>query len=257
MPAKTNVSTPYGGPSFQHVAQLSARVAEHSSTAAAAQAQLDDLRNRREALSARLVDLNARQPVIGDGIDASLVEALVADPSAQPDPASVASSADDHLSAMTRWEADKAILTQAIARIEADLEAAEKAASAQSGPGGAAFREFVEAAHEALMTTFLREFERLKVDYLQPLRLLEALDEQGRIADGTMGHDRIIGYTHLRFGTDSTIETEQHQSRGRSITRHLHAGPLTPDERQKGEERLGAFRQALADLIPVSGRRAG
>lgn len=244
--AKTKTNLVYGNPAFQRAAELSRRFAEYEAAAGTAQAGLDNLKERRAALAARLAELDARRPVIGDGIDPSLVDALVADPSAQPDPASIATRADDHIATMTRWEADKEVVTQAIGRIDADIEAAEAALNARSGPGGEAFREFVETAHEALLATFLSEFQRLKEAYIAPMRLLEAVDQHCCIGSTCAGSNLIIRAGHRRLDEDSSIDTVSHGASGRSVDKHLNLGRLNSKEaRESAEKQIQAFRQAL------------
>jgi hypothetical protein len=246
--AKTRTSLIYEGPAFQRAAELSRRVADYEAAAESAQGRLENLKARRGALADRLAELDARRPVIGDGIDSSLVDALVADPSAQPDPASIASRADDHIAVMTRWETDKEVVTQAIARIDAEIEAAEGDFDARSGPGGEAFREFVEASHEALLKTFLAEIERLRVEYVVPMLIMTRLYTNGKVENSSAAHRLIIGASQVQLCDDSEITTVWSGPSGRGTNDHLKAGRFGPDERRMAPERLQAFRDELAKL---------
>lgn len=253
---------PYDTPEFRRVAELSRRVADSDDAQASHQAKIDDLNARRKALAARLAGVEANRPAIEHGIDPELVAALAADPTALSDPSKVAKRADDHVEASARWETDRAIVTHAIARLEADLEAARTEAVTITGPSGTAFRDFVLDAHETLLTAFLDGFRDLKVNFLEPMRLLAALNSGGQIVGGGVNQSLIVGYGSRRLGTGSKIETEQWLAggSGTSTTQHLHAGPVTPEERRTWEDRLAQFRAALADVeaaAPAQSPRRG
>jgi hypothetical protein len=230
------MNSPYQGAAYRTSASLSLQLAEADVAASNAQAHVIDLRQRRQSLEAKLAAANERRPAAEDGIDADLVEALVADPDCEPDPARVASRAEAHGRAFAAWETDRAIITEGIALIDSRLETATADAAEKAAARDAAYGEFVRVSHDALVASFLTGFEKLKQAYLDPARALALVE---------IGDRSAVPATSNKLCRASFVRLKRYEAGGRVMTDLLPVASLADERALRGQ--IDVYRAALRD----------
>ena len=137
------------------------------------EAEIADLRERQSRLQSRLIAEQDNRPVGGVGED--LAEALIADPDVQLSTsarASLRTARDRSAASLGDHQATTGVVATAIAKLDERIGEAEASLATERAGAAVAWREFVEAAYDAMAVEFREAFIHLRNATLAPLLAL-------------------------------------------------------------------------------------
>lgn len=224
------MNNPYSGPLFEKAAFLSAKLASYDAPLKERKGQIAQQKSKREALAARLADLDASQPSRETHSD--LVDALASDPNALVDQARLAKGVDAHRAAMDVWNADRAIVSQALDKLDAEVTESEMKLEAKRAAHKQDDEELLIETYKALIASFEAEFRRIRATYLDQAILIEDVLRRRDFA------------THTLPQLERSCEVILSQPGGTGPNR-LFQWPLYRDVRANEAERIDTLRAAI------------
>lgn len=227
-------------PSLNQVRELNQAVIAADGRILSARREVAALETRRQPLRDRLADLEA-SGVVQPDLDASVVDALVADPTAEPDVDTITAAVSAARKAADVRGLQMRAIQEAIDRIGVDVAAAQARIDAAQVERQAAWVEFVVAAHGYLARKFIADFDQMRREIIEPALAMQKLDMP--ISDG-IGKRAIIGFNGDNPRLDERMEVQVRlPSSGGARDEYLF--PYRKYEGGPGSDPIADFRNTL------------